>query len=356
MILHIFPYEKFTYDYINRINDLFNPDDHLFWIYGEKEYDKIKDVNASNVIYERDISKLNANITLAKKIADSKKVIIHSLFMNTKKLLFLRIQQSKYPNKFFWNIWGADLYNEYWNRNNNYKNKIRECIKKVFIKKIRAVGYIRGDYDFLIKHYNTNAKYYIASYTYDFYVPEVKTIEIEDKTVNILLGNSATKECQYEKAIDMLAKYKDMPIKVKCILSYPKNNEEYRKSIILYGESVLGNKFEPIVDFMSFDEYTKLLASIDLAIFNHNRQQALGNIASLLYLGKKVYINPENACKSYFEDIGAEVYSIEDLTSKDIIKEEKNSSMKENNRKVIDYFFSDLQFKKRWEKIFNDKY
>lgn len=354
MILHIFPYEKFTYDYIERINRLFEKKEHLFWIYGNKELDEIKELQDENIIYESSLESDKIKSTLKKRINESDKVIVHSLFFGIFRLLFFVRLQKKNREKFFWNIWGADLYNEYWERKYSLKNRIREHIKKKFIKDLRAVGYIPGDYEFLLEHYKTNAKFYLASYTYDFFIPEVNLKE-DDEIVNILLGNSATEECQYEQIIDLLTKYKNLPIRVICILSYPRSNVEYRKKIVEYGKDKLGEKFEPIVDFMSFEKYTELLARIDIAIFNHNRQQALGNIASLLYLGKRVYINPQNACKSYFENIGAKVFSIEDFGCEDICKID-TSEMKNNNRKAIDKFFSDEQFKERWRKIFDEKY
>ena len=41
---------------------------------------------------------------------------------------------------------------------------------------------------------------------------------------------------------------------------------------------------------LPLSDYLKILGKIDIAIFNHERQQAVGNITSLLGLGKKVYI------------------------------------------------------------------
>lgn len=354
MILHIFPYEKFTQDYIKRINKLFDSKQHLFWVYGNKIDAAIKEASASNIIFENDV-KGNKYLKLYEYANRADKVIVHSLFFGTKKLLFLTILECKNKSKFFWNIWGADLYNEYWDRKKNIKNQFRNFIKKRFIKMLPAVGYINGDYDFLKTHYKTNAKFYIASYSYDFFVPEVKCSDDDEKTINILLGNSATKECRYNEMIDRLSEYKELPIKVKCVLSYPVENKQYVKQVIEHGNKVLKDKFIPLTNFMTYNEYTELLAGIDLAIFNHNRQQALGNIASLLYLGKRVFINPQNACKEYFENMGAIVYSTDDLSEKEICKKE-NLRMKEINRRAIDEFFSDREFKIHWEKIFKDKY
>lgn len=353
MILHLIAYEKFTEDYISRINKLFNPREHIFLVFGEQELKNIKQVDAENVVYSTNFSsKSKCAIFLVRKILTAKKVIIHALFLSDPYLNLLVLLQPFCKGKYFWNIWGYDLYNAYWDREKTTK---REKLRIRFIRKLKAVGYIPGDYEFLCKHYMTNAKFYLASYSYDFFTPETEIAEKDKRTINILLGNSATEECQYENAIDILAQYKNLPIRVKCILSYPRENNEYRNKVINYGRKMLGSKFEPIVDFMSYEEYTELLAGIDIAIFNHNRQQALGNIASLLYLGKRIYINPKNSCKEYFENIGAKVFSIEELDAKEICKKD-NVALKENNRNAIDVFFSDENFKLRWQNIFEAKF
>lgn len=353
MILHLIAYEKFTEDYIKRINALFDEHNHLFLVFGEKPEEDIKSVDASNVVYSVDFAnKMKCASFLVKKILKSDKVILHALFFSDLYLKLLLLLQPIAGHKYFWNIWGYDLYNAYWDRKKFAK---REKLRINFIKNLRAVGYIQGDYDYLKEHYETKAKFYLASYSYDFFTPEMEVSDEDKKTINILLGNSATEECRYEEAIDLLTKYSKEPIKVKCVLSYPKENQDYRDKIIKYGKEKLGDKFVPLTDFMPFEKYTELLSGIDIAIFNHNRQQALGNIASLLYLGKRVYINSENACKGYFENIGAKVFSTEDLCEEDICKKD-SEEYKEINRKAIDEFFSDKQFKERWRKIFMSKY
>jgi len=45
---------------------------------------------------------------------------------------------------------------------------------------------------------------------------------------------------------------------------------------------IFREKFKPLVDFIPFDEYLNLLAKVDIAIFNHKRQQTMGNITTLL--------------------------------------------------------------------------
>lgn len=354
MILHIFPYEKFTYDYITKINKMFDKSKHVFWVYGELGSDVIKSVEADNVIFSKNFhSNYKELVNLLINIVKADKVIFHSMFFKQGYFLLLSCLVPFCVKKFFWIIWGADLYNAYWERDLSFKRRIKECCRRYIIRHIPHVGYIPGDYFYLKKKYKTNADFYLASYAYDFFIPQRSEEKKDSEVINILLGNSATRECCYCEMLEQLSQYKNLPIHVFCVLSYP-SEDVYRNEVTELGYSLLGEKFEPLVEFLPYEKYISLLNGIDIAIFNHNRQQALGNIASLLHLGKRVYINPQNACKSYFEEMGAIVFSTEDISSQTFVKED-TENMKSNNRKVIEKFFSDEKFADRWRAIFESK-
>jgi len=46
-------------------------------------------------------------------------------------------------------------------------------------------------------------------------------------------------------------------------------------------------------EFLEREKYFQLLSNIDIVVFAHNRQQAVGNIVPLLYAGKKIYIRSD---------------------------------------------------------------
>lgn len=353
VVLHIFSNEKFVADYINRVNRLFDKDKHVFYIHGKETADKIKQIEGNNVIMAcKYKSKIRADIELIRQMKHADRIIFHSIFFSIRLFLLIIVMTAFFYKKYFWNIWGADLYDAYRKKDINIFMKIKEIMRKYFIAKVSAVGYIPGDYDFLKKHYKTKARFYLASYTYDFI--DIPAGE-ESNTVNILIGNSANPSCQYHEAIEMLAPFKHMNIKVWCVLAYPHDDMKYIDDVIKHGTEVLGDKFIPLTDYMVYEDYMKLLSNIDIAILNNNRQQALGNIASLLFYGKRVFINPLNACGEYFKDIGAIVYSTEELNL-DVIKKINPVELKRVNQKVILDFFSDDNFYRRWNKIFDDKW
>ena len=66
---------------------------------------------------------------------------------------------------------------------------------------------------------------------------------------------------------------------------------------------------------ISYDKYCNLLNSVEVAIFNHDRQQAIGNILNLLYLGKTVYLRSSVTTWEFLKDhelIARDVQDIKD--------------------------------------------
>lgn len=353
-ILHIIPYEKFTADYVNEICRLFDYSRHVFYVYGVKtEADIRSDFDKkATIIFESKFTFRGA-FRLVKMCRESRKVIIHSLFLPPLYLIAISLFIKKFGDKTFWDIWGADLYDTYESRKKNFAHRAREVFRKRFIKNIAAVGDIPGDYDYLKERYKTNATFYLASYIYDF--PALEEKERCGKTCNILLGNSANPSCCYPDALEKLSVFKEEDIKIFCILSYPKNEKRYIASVIEKGKDIFGEKFIPITEFMPYEEYMQLLNKIDIAVFNNNRQQALGNIAGLLFYGKRVYLNKQNACYDHFNRIGAKLFLLNDLKREDI-RITEYIELKERNQKVIEDFFSDEEFYKRWNVIFESDY
>ena len=65
---------------------------------------------------------------------------------------------------------------------------------------------------------------------------------------------------------------------------------------------------------MQQEEYTNYLWSIDIAIFDADRQNALGNMLKLLYMGSKVYLSPDNPLYAFFLSKGIAVFDARTLS------------------------------------------
>lgn len=76
---------------------------------------------------------------------------------------------------------------------------------------------------------------------------------------------------------------------------------------------LFGDKYEALTEHLLYDDYIDFLGKIDIAIFNHKRQQAMGNTISLLGLGKKVYMRSDVTQWAFFKIYGIKVYDIDQL-------------------------------------------
>lgn len=149
---------------------------------------------------------------------------------------------------------------------------------------------------------------------------------------NILLGNSATLTCNHIDALDYLdcndSQYHNLIIP----LSY--GNKHYAEKVKEHflnsypGESIF------IEDFINFDDYMKLISSCSYVIMAHKRQQALGNIISLVYLGAKLFLDEENPLYDFFISKGLTIYRLCDLKSIEWNRELTDIQIK-NNRDCL---------------------
>jgi hypothetical protein len=164
---------------------------------------------------------------------------------------------------------------------------------------------IDSDYEYIRKHCDTKAVRKDFSYGMEFsksfsgdlnaLAPELYD-KVKDKFL-ILLGKSASYTGNHIDAIDALASLA-LPedALVICPLSYSDrvDFERYGRAVADYARLRLGNKFLPLFDLLPFETYNALLARVGAAIMNYRWQEAVGNVISLLYCGKKVFLNDDS--------------------------------------------------------------
>ena len=348
MILHLFPNEKFTVDFIERINSLFPQEGQCFWVFKNQNHICSKeDLPFDNVIFgeiHEDKEKL------AELYKSATRVVLHSLFLNFKSKIILVDLMKKYPKPVFWSIWGGDLYDDYnrYHGSINIRHILHELMRKQIIANLHG-AIATEDYPELLRMYKTNAKQYMATYSYKFI--EVIPYQKQDALVNIMVGHSATETCRHLEAFDMLKTYQGK-IKVYCPLSYP-NDLDYIEKVSAYGKKLFGDHFYPMTDFMAYPEYVQFLNQIDIGIFNNNRQQGNGNVTNLLYLGKKIYISPENNLLKTYKKLGAFMNTVNQIADDDFLKPYPEKIQAVNRQIVLDRY-SDESFYKQWRHVFED--
>lgn len=345
-ILHIFPRQKFTEQYIEFINDYFDMKNHTFLIYGA--FFEFKVTSRDNVI---DISKTNfyVKIKLLFKLNKVDKIILHGL--SSKKLVCLFLFKPWLLKKTYWVIWGKDLY-YYEIRKKTLFTNIYEKFRAIVIKKfIGVITHVVGDYQNAVKWYNFKGQHFNC-FMYPsnlYYNGQIRNYRKTCLRKTILVGNSGDPSNRHLDILKKLETFKNHDIEIICPL--PRTSKIYRESVIKVGQSIFDKNFIALSEFLPIEDYNRILSRVDVAVFNHDRQKGMGNIINLLGQGKKVFINEKTTTWKLLEDLELCVYSFnKDLN---ILLDEMPETQILDNIEKIKKNFSKDKLKEDMAYIFN---
>ena len=249
------------------------------------------------------------------------RLLIHSLA--SPWLLFYLYLFPKLNKKVYWVIWGKDLYFYNLLEKKRFYHEIYEFFRKRVFGKIEHIITIQGDYDLAAEWYGVKGeRHECFMYPNNLY-KEYNVAPKAHATLSIMVGNSADPSNNHLEVFEKLIPHLEKDIKVIVPLSYGDKNHARR--VMDAGAEMLGVNFTPLTEFMSFEHYLALLAELDIAIFNHKRQQAMSNIITLLGLGKKVYLRSDQSTWSFFETNNMKVFDTKKTIELDLLdKETKN--------------------------------
>lgn len=334
-ILHVMILDKFLVPYIDFIDENFGRENHYYVFITSEKYEygltpehKVEFLHTVDDIF----------ITLLEYMKISKKIILHGLWRDKVDILLYFNQELL--KKCYWIMWGGDFYFP------ETKGKIRHEIIKNMGSFIHAT---EEDFNYIIENYKIKNRTRFKNRLYPTCIPSFQAIsQTKNNILKILVGNSATETNKHKEIFEILDKYKNNDIEIITPLNY--GDKQYRDEILKLGNELFGNKFKPITDFMDFNSYETLLSTVDIAIFNHNRQQGGANIMILIGYGKKVYISKQNTFYSELKSQGIKIFDLEDFNLEQIDK-----PTVQNNIEIAINNFSKKALIKSWKKIFSSK-
>lgn len=207
-----------------------------------------------------------------------------------------------FTKKNAWVINGAELYGL--TKNDNNSRAFKFVLKKTKVH----LTHIEGDSILANEKLRSKAKFHYSP----VYLSNVVTTSdfnptlIKDK-VKIMVGNSTSQNNDHITILQNLKKFEKNIEYIICPLSYG-IYLDYKESVKVEGYKLFGDLFKPVEEFMSMDKYIDLLKDVDVAVFNHWRQEAMGVTLSLLSLGKIVYVNPGTTSYSSLINRGFKIY------------------------------------------------
>ena len=355
-IIHIAPFEKFIKAAHNTFEAAF-PNANIFYII-KREADYPYSLGFDNYKI-LDENEENFNVVLA-DIETADYVFLHYL-EDTKARIISKI--SNKSCKIVWIPWGADLYeNKLFYQEPLYGKKTKRLIfKELLLSYIRIIAKtillknrknaikdslklidiiacaVPQEFNLLKK--TGLFRYNLDMINFSYYPLEIVVSDDMDikkethiKADTILIGNSAIATNNHLEAFDILRKLVVSDKKIVVPLNY--GDKKYANEVVKYGKKTFGQNFNPILNFMPLDNYNQLISSCGFAIMNQYRQQAIGNIITLLWGGTKVFLNDNNLVYPFLKEIGCIIFSI----NNDLFKEPFSLLSKseiEHNRMIL---------------------
>lgn len=347
MMIHIFPDEKFTIPNIEILGKSKYGEESIFFIlrnttpFLNEETLKINNTFFINSLIDS---------RLLRYLRKKNTIIFHSLLIRPRELFFLFFFR-KNANSWNWVIWGGDMHQ--FPENMTAKRRMKFFFFKSIVSRFGFITTL-SDKDYLVAKNKFEVKGKKLASTYA--LPGIESLDIlsersnDKKAIHFLIGNSADPSNQHHQVLKDLEFIKNENIKIIVPLSYSISDEEYVNSVIQLGIDIFQEKFFPITEFLTPKDYYEKLKDIDIAIFNNNRQQALGNIFVLMFFGSKLFLSEESGLVEKFQGMNAKVFNYKyfnDLTFDEICFYSQVD--KNENKKISSSLLDQKKIMKQWE-------
>lgn len=189
----------------------------------------------------------------------------------------------------------------------------------------------------------------------DLDTDEILSLYNKQRLYRIMVGNNAHSFNRHKEILDLLDKFNDENIRIVIPVNYGEDTlagPDYVKKLDKYANMLFDKKVGLMTKFLQLNEYHAFLASVDVGIFNANRQNALGNIIKLLYMGKKVYLNKkDNPIFDVLASHGLPIHDVSELKTASFEEFIEKDDAPVPNPWIYD-FFSEEGASNYWKKIF----
>ncbi|AYM89676.1 hypothetical protein D9980_03270 [Serratia sp. 3ACOL1] len=308
------------------------------------------------------------------KIGHVDVLVIHSL----RDFWFKTIEKLDKKIPVVWIGWGYDYYDligriDKWllkdtnlfftqlKKNKNFKQSIKELILYPTIRRLKVIERIQyfspvipDEYNLLKNCRNWSVfpeqvdwNYGAAEKDLSYYVSD----DAENATrENILVGNSATITNNHLEIFDILKKIDLQERKLIVPLNY--GDMDYGFRIQQVANEILGRNADVLADFMPLEEYMEKISSCGFVIMNHVRQQGVGNIISMIYMGAKVFLREENPTFNFLRNKGVMIFSVQELERDSLLLSSSLTSCEViENRVIIEGIWSNAVLLEKTKKL-----
>ncbi len=238
-------------------------------------------------------------------LRDADVIVWHSLFFTTRKYIWFLFAFPSLMEKSVWVEWNADLY--VWEYP---ETSLRNRIKNYMNRKIRQrFRYMGGTFPVDIAEY----KRQFGEKARCFYTPmpnpykgasqlietirAVKPPEGTKYTPMVQIAHNAFTFNNHVYLMNLLKRYAQEDVRFFLPISYGMygingqyGSKLYSKTVKRCARQILGDKAVILEKNIPFEQYLKVLWTVDVAVFDFDRPCGLGTLRILLLMGKKIYL------------------------------------------------------------------
>lgn len=344
-ILHVFSLEKFVGPFIDFVDARW-PDNgrHLFICVGDVRRFPLRP--RRNVIVLPRSTQWRAFARLAHALRGADKVLLHGLF--DQGLVAALALQPWVLRKCYWVIWGGDLYMRQ-SVQRTWKWRVAETFRGFVIRRLgHLVTHVEGDVALARTWYGARGGYRECLMYPSNLFKEAAPGARPDGLLNVQVGNSADPGNGHFEMLDLLAASPGAGgMRVYAPLSY--GDAANARAVAERGRALFGDRFVPLLDFMPLPAYVAWLESIDIALFNHKRQQGMGNAVTLLGMGKKVHMRTDVSQWEMFRRLGLAIFPLDAF-----VPERLPAADAARNREIVRREFSEDRLQAQLSRIFEE--
>lgn len=314
-ILHIGVRDKFMPPFIELLREAFDFRQHQFYLSKATEVYAFPAYPNVRLGKSGGLNRLRERIWLTWAMHRADKIILHGLF--NRRIVRMLFYMPWLLKKCYWAIWGGDLYTYQLGRRDRGW-RIEESYRRPVLRRMgHLLTYIPGDVALARQWYGARGQHheclmYLSNTVSVEALPQAISRSEPPREINILLGNSADPSNDHESLLRALLPYRDQAIRIHVPLSY--GNRAHAAKVIAQGQEWFGDRFVALTEFLPGEAYQALLARIDIALFGHQRQQAMGNIITLLGMGKTVFMRDDVSQWAFLTDLGLKLKPLSELT------------------------------------------
>jgi dTDP-N-acetylfucosamine:lipid II N-acetylfucosaminyltransferase len=278
-------------------------------------------------------------------------VVFHGLFDSK---IWLRLLYLPITKQCSCVIWGYELY-----RHNHKKRSIKQHVAQwlhsALLYRLKQVFTLTpGDGDLVTQYLKRKSTEVLPYPLIGLNLASVEA-SLTEKTpmVRILVGNSAAESNEHLLALEQLSHLAGDNVQIILPLNYA-GKQRYIDEVITKGRLIFGDKLVPLTQMMAKPDYDNLLATIDIAIFAHNRQQGLYVAYAMLLMGKNLYMRENTTSYINLNSLGFKVQSFAGLPQASFNElTQLKEHLQTTNQTLMEQHFTEQALAPKWSKSLN---